>query len=144
MSGPRRWIAAILLTASVLVLGGCNSTDYSPIATMKAMSAWAIPQYPGATLLSWNEVPWTQNFETGTSGAYISHTYGTNATWDAVCAYYDFQIKALGGWTGGPAVWEKDRVYFGILEQDLGAKPEYKAYTLVFDVTMNQDTSATP
>jgi hypothetical protein len=140
------WIAIFLLAASASVLGGCENQDARPIATMQAMAESHLPPFPGATLISTGSMPWKQSLELGTTGAYVTRTFGTDADESAVIAYYQTQLQPLG-WTRGCSVcdvWQKPGYEFRIDQEYVGSHPEYRPYPLVFSEVLSQETSVSP
>jgi hypothetical protein len=136
-------VEVTLLAASVFVLGGCETQDYAPIATMQAMPESRLAPFPGATLLHQGSMPRRQSLEEGVTGAYVDREFGTNADLNAVVAYYQSQLGPLG-WTGGPAVWQKDGFDFNINVEDPGSLPSsQQGYKLVYKEVLGQDTSVT-
>jgi hypothetical protein len=147
LSGTRSRTA--LLAACIVVAvasAGCETTDYSPIATMQAMPESHITPYPGAVLLDSGSAPRRSSLEEGTTGAYMDRDFGVNATTNAnatfraVAAYYDTQLAPLG-WTGG-GPWYKGGWEFDVEERPKSDWPTAdQGYALIYEEVLSQNTS---
>lgn len=134
---------SLLLVVAAVAIGGCESKDYAPVATMQAMSESHLPPFPGSTLLHQGSMPRRESFEEGVTGAYVDRQFGTNAGFDAVVEYYQSELGPLG-WTGGGPVWQKDGYSFEVTEQNKGDLPSAEqGYNLVYKEVLGQDTSIT-
>jgi len=149
MSGIRSRTA--LLAACIVVAvasAGCETSDYSPIATMQAMPESHLTPYPGAVLLDSGSAPRRSSLEEGTTGAYMDRDFGVSAetseneTFRAIGAYYDSQLTPLG-WTGGLAVWNKGGWEFSIEVRPKSDWPSGdQGYAVIYEEVLSQNTSS--
>ncbi len=114
---------------------------------MQAMAESHLPPFPGATLISTGSMPWKQSLELGTTGAYVTRTFGTDAEDSVVIAYYQTQLQPLG-WTRGCSVcdvWTKDGYHFRIdVLSPSSLTSSEQGHRLVFTEVLSQETSVSP
>ena len=90
-----RGLALALVVA--LLVGGCGSTDASPLASLRAMEEASLA-YPGSTQLGELALDQQTGSITGPQSAMLGYQLGTDASEADVEAFYEAEL-ARRGWT---------------------------------------------
>ena len=139
---PRVALVALAVLATSVGLGGCQTVDNGPLATLQAMPDAHLPLYSGAVLVSERAVPTSEGFLSAKVDAYVVRRFGLTAaaeptvTQEAIIAYYASLLGPLG-W-GHPcsacAQWTKPGYYFEL--SFLSTPSQYsnlQGYTVAYD-----------